>query len=249
LKVLVRSHEFWLTFLPFSVYVGFFNAISTLLNQILNPYGFTDDSSGIVGAVLIVVGLVMSAISSPILSRNPRFFILTMQVLAPVIALSYLGWIWVPEDKNQIAPYILAGILGAASFSLVPIVLEWVVEVTHPVSPEISSVVFWAGGQMLGGIFLIIMDALKASNEAKPPLNMKKGLIFQAVVSLVFMFLPIFIGYNGRDVSNRRIASDVNALSNGNEGAEDDRRPPKWKFWRMPKSESGQGLRGGAMAL
>ena len=54
---LAHSPEFYLLGVPFMLYVGFFNAFSSLLNQILEPYGFSEDNAGIAGAILIVVGL------------------------------------------------------------------------------------------------------------------------------------------------------------------------------------------------
>jgi len=46
IRGLSRSPSFYLVFIPFSIYVGFFNAISSLLNQILEPYGFTETEAG-----------------------------------------------------------------------------------------------------------------------------------------------------------------------------------------------------------
>lgn len=211
-----RSLEFWLVFLPFIVYVGFFNSISSLLNQIMLPYGYSDDQAGIAGAVLIVVGLVSSAITSPILDRTKKF-VLTTKICVPVIAISYLVFIWMPQthDSGGLAgPYVVLAILGAASFTLVPVAVEFLVEVTHPVSPEVTSTLAWSGGQLLGGIFIIVSDALRAGADGDPPSNMKKSLIFSAVVALVVVPLPLCLGLFGRSqqVKLRRVQSDDAAL-------------------------------------
>jgi hypothetical protein len=50
--------EFWLILVPFSVYVGFFNSVSSLLNQILSPYRYSESDAGLAGGILIVVGIV-----------------------------------------------------------------------------------------------------------------------------------------------------------------------------------------------
>jgi len=55
---LFRSLEFWLVVIPFMFYIGLFNSISTLVNGMLAPYGFSESEAGIGGALLIVVGLV-----------------------------------------------------------------------------------------------------------------------------------------------------------------------------------------------
>ncbi|CAK7565606.1 MAG: hypothetical protein SEPTF4163_003528 [Sporothrix epigloea] len=212
-----RSVEFWLVFIPFAVYVGSFNSISSLLNQFMLPYGYTDDEAGIAGAVLIVVGLVSSAITSPILDRTKKF-VVTTKVCVPVIALSYLVFIWMPQTHNSAGlagPYFVLALMGAASFTLVPVAVEFLVEVTHPVSPEMTSTLSWSGGQLLGGIFIIVSDALRSNKDANPPQNMKWALVFQAVIALAVMPLPLCLGLFGRGerVGLRRVQSDEAACS------------------------------------
>ena len=45
-RVLVKEPCFYLIVIPFGIYVGFFNALSSLLNQVLSPYGFSEDEAG-----------------------------------------------------------------------------------------------------------------------------------------------------------------------------------------------------------
>ncbi|KAL0941915.1 Major facilitator superfamily domain-containing protein 7 [Colletotrichum truncatum] len=207
--IVSRSLELWLILVPYAFYVGFFNSTSTLLNQMMYPYGFTDEEAGIAGALLIVVGLVASAITSPILDRT-KAFLLAIKVAVPIIGICYLIFIWMPETRNIAGPYVVLAILGASSFSLVPVALELLIELSHPISPEVTSTIAWAGGQLLGALFIIISDALQASDTANPPKNLKNALIFQAVVALVVVPLPLLLGLFGRSdrVSLRRIRSD-----------------------------------------
>ncbi|QDS75099.1 hypothetical protein FKW77_007113 [Venturia effusa] len=211
LTTLSSNPTFWLLFATFSVYVGFFNALSSLINQILAPYGFTEDQAGIAGAVLILVGLLSSAIVSPIIDRN-HAYLTTIKLLVPVIGLSYLAFIFAPPTAQLLAPYIILAILGAASFSLVPVALEYLVEVTWPASPEVSSVLNWTGGQILGAVFIIVMGAMK-DKEGKhgPKDNMQHALIFEAVLALAVVPLPLIIGvkkFGLGGVENRRFMVD-----------------------------------------
>lgn len=86
LKQLRGSRSFFLLLIPFAVFVGFFNATSSLLNQIFGPYGFSETEAGIAGGILIVVGLVASAVVSPLVDRTKRY-LLTIKILVPVIAI------------------------------------------------------------------------------------------------------------------------------------------------------------------
>ncbi|KAK7942867.1 major facilitator superfamily transporter [Apiospora aurea] len=212
IRRVIRIPEIWMILIPYGVYVGFFNSISTILNQTMMPYGYTSDEAGIAGAVLIVVGLVSSAITSPILDRT-KLFLVALKALVPVIALMYLIFIWMPgtHDAAGLAgPYVVLAILGAASFSLVPVALEYLTELSHPCSPEVTSTVAWASGQLLGGIFILISDALKSGPDASPPLHMQRSLIFHAVLALAVVPLVICLGLFGRGefVELKRASSD-----------------------------------------
>ena len=81
-------------------------------------------------------------------------------------------------------------------------------EITYPFSPEIGSTICWTGGQLLGAIFILIQDALKAGENASPPVNMQNALIFSAVVAVVAAPWPLCIGCFGRDVRRRRLDVD-----------------------------------------
>jgi FLVCR family MFS transporter 7 len=209
IKHLLRSPPFYIVVITFATYVGFFNAFTSLLNQILYPYGYTEDEAGICGAVLIVVGLVAAAITSPILDRT-HAYLLGIKILCPLVALSYLAMAWAPQTRTLAAPYILSAVLGAASFCLLPISLEYLVEITFPASPEVSSTICWAGGQLIGGLFIVIMDAMKdhrdvdlkkvredgrgAGHGSRPPGNMYRALVFEAAISVLVLPLPLMLG-------------------------------------------------------
>ncbi|KAH7151881.1 major facilitator superfamily domain-containing protein [Dactylonectria estremocensis] len=207
--VISGSLELWLLLIPFAIFVGFFNSISSLLNQMMNPYGFSDDEAGIGGAILIVVGLLASVVASPIIDRT-KSFLLAIKLLVPVIGISYLIFIWMPETRDLAGPYVVLGLLGASSFALVPVALEYLIELSHPLSPEVTSTIAWAGGQLFGAIFTIISDALREGADANPPKHMKKALIFQAVIALAIVPLPLCLGLFGREdkIALRRIHSD-----------------------------------------
>jgi len=87
-----------------------------------------------------------------------------------------------------------------------PLALELSVELTHPVPPEVSASIYWIGGQFLGGIFIIIMNALRDDNST-PADNMTKALIFEGVVACVtapwFFFIKAKRGRLEQDIRAR----------------------------------------------
>nr|POE74758.1 major facilitator superfamily domain-containing protein 7-a [Quercus suber] len=203
-RILPKNISFFLIVIPFSVYVGFFNATSSLLNQILEPYEFSETDAGIAGAILIVVGLVSSAVVSPFVDRTKNY-VLVIKILVPAIALSYLILIFMPATRSLPGPYIICALLGATSFSLLPCALEYLVVVTNPVSPEITSTICWTGGQLLGAIFILIMTALQDGlQDGAPPGNMLRALIFQAVIAIMVVPFPMWLGT--RTLRTREVA-------------------------------------------
>ncbi|KAF2400899.1 MFS general substrate transporter [Trichodelitschia bisporula] len=192
--ILLHTPSFWLLFIPFSIYVGFFNATSSLLNQILSPYAYTESQAGIGGALLIVVGLVAAAILSPITDRT-QSYLLPIKLLTPLIAAGYLGFVFAPPTRGLPAPYVLLSLLGAANFALVPLALEYAVELTWPAGPEVGSTVLWAGGQLLGAVFVIGMGAMKDEKGTWGPKgNMEKALVLQAVVAAAVVPFALLLG-------------------------------------------------------
>lgn len=207
-KGIFRIREFWLMFIPFSVYVGFFNSVSALINQILEPYGFSETEAGIAGGVLIIAGLISSAIVSPI---NDRFkkYLLIIRIAVPIHAICYIALYFAPSSPYGLAPSIVVcALLGASAFALLPVALEFIVEITYPYSPEIGSTILWTGGQILGAVFTIVQTELKASADADPPANMKRSLIFSAVVACVAAVFPLTLNVFGPEIVNRRLEAD-----------------------------------------
>ncbi|SPO04949.1 related to permease of the major facilitator superfamily [Cephalotrichum gorgonifer] len=209
LRTVSRSREVGILLIAFAIYVGLFNNISTLLSQMMKPYGFSEDEAGIGGGILIIVGLVASAIVSPVLDRT-KTFVMAIKCLVPVNAVAYLIFIWMPATREIVGPYVILALIGATGFSLVPCALELLTELSYPISPEVTSTMAWAGGQLLGAIFILIEGALVEGKDADPPENLHRGLVFQAVMAMVVIPLVILLGMFGREekIKLRRVKSD-----------------------------------------
>ncbi|KAI5284865.1 hypothetical protein KEM52_002693 [Ascosphaera acerosa] len=208
LKELSKSPEFIIIWFAFSVYVGLFNAFSSVINQVLQPHGFSEDQSGIAGAILIFVGLGAAAIISPLTDWHKQYLI-TVKILVPIIAGSYIGLVWAPDSPSPAAPYVVCGLIGASSFCTLPVILEYVVEITYPIAPEVTSTLCWMGGQIFGAIIIIVDNALKAGKDAHPSENMNHSLVFQAVLAGVCVPLPLCLGMFGRSALLKARRSDA----------------------------------------
>ncbi|KAF8533075.1 major facilitator superfamily domain-containing protein [Trichophaea hybrida] len=173
------NRNFWIMMTMFSIYVGLFNAFSSLLNQIMMPRGYTADQAGITGALLIVTGLISTAIVSPIVDRTHSYF-LAVKICVPIIGACFVAFVFAPKDGMLAGPFAVAAIMGGTSFCLMPLALELAVEFTYPVAPEWTSSLLWCGGQFIGAVMLLGMDAMKTKNG-----DMKNALTLQAVLACV----------------------------------------------------------------
>jgi len=170
----------------------------------VSPYGYTDNDAGIAGAILILTGLVVAAVISPLIDRY-HIFIPVARILVLIVSICYLVLIWVIRPNAYAGICVICALLGAASFSLLPLALELSVELTHPIPPEVSASIYWIGGEFLGGIFIIIMNALR-DDDGDPPLNMTNALIFEGVVACVAVPWFFFI-----KPKQGRLATDIGA--------------------------------------
>lgn len=133
----------------------------------------------------------------------------------PIVAISYIAFVWAPESPSVAGPFVVAALLGASSFAILPVILEYLVEITYPMSPEIPSTLCWVGGQIFGAAFILAETALKAGDDASPPRNMKRALIFQAVMASVVVPAPLCLGLFGREVRKRRLEAELREREGG----------------------------------
>lgn len=206
LKQLATKPQYWALWAMFAIYVGFFNAFSSFTAQIMMPYGYSSDEAGYAGAALILAGIVCCAIVSPIIDRlHHQLYV--MYALIPAVSALYIGVIFMSkEDRDLAPPYVVCALLGALSFTLLPIFLEWCGEQFSSIDPAVTSSLMWMGGQLLGAIFIIIMNALKYNDDqGDPPGNMRRALIFEAVVACVGI-LPLWVVR--KNTNNTRIEMD-----------------------------------------
>lgn len=181
-KALSRNKGFRYLFILISIYVALFNALATLLEQITGYFGFTNIQAGIISAVLVVFGLVVSAVMAPVLDRTGAYKVPIM-VSALALGISYISLIFVIRPISSgifILVVVFAGVIGAASLTVLPLVLELASDVTFPVRPELSASMLWMAGQLLSGIVIVVMDALRERDG-----RYTHALVFMAVLAAV----------------------------------------------------------------
>lgn len=205
LKTTTSNKYFIILWIAFAISVGLFNTFSSLMNQIVTPYGYSDDTAGIFGATLIISGVIGATISSLIIDKYKKY-ILVLRICSPIVTLTYIGFIFIVYENNVIGICIISGLLGFVSFALLPVALELGVECTYPIPPSSSTALLWMGGQLCAVLFLIAGNELRNDN-GNPPKNMKNGLIGAAGFACVSLFVVFFYNFK-----NKRLEAELNII-------------------------------------
>ncbi|KAI0077634.1 MFS general substrate transporter [Panus rudis PR-1116 ss-1] len=183
--------DFAIIALEFGVLVGVVTSFSVLTSQFLAPYGYSDDISGFMGAVLLLVGIVAALITAPLFDRVlTNHLAITCKILCPILAVLWLSLIWAVKRNNEGGLFAIMALAGATAFPMLPVALELAVELTR--NANASSAVLWFAGNAFGVMYILAEGALRAPDTADPPKNMHRALIFQgaficSMVSFIFL--------------------------------------------------------------
>jgi len=178
LKHAVSVKAFWFTLAVAFVGLGIFNGITTWIENIIRPRGFTPNDAGTLGALMIIGG-VIGAVVIPALSdkQRKRQLYLYISLLGAIP-----GMLGLTFASNPALLFTSAFGLGFFLVSAMPIAMQYAAEVTHP-TPEGTS----AGLIQLFGqgavVFVYIMEALKtADGSFTPALLLSVGLLLASVL-------------------------------------------------------------------
>ncbi len=186
LKAMLRRRDFLFLLVIFFVGLGLFNAVSTWIEDIVRPRGFSIAQAGRLGGLMLVGGIV-GAIVMPLLSdklrRRKPFLILALAGLLPGL----LGLTFAADVRLLMVSGFFVGFF---LLSAGPIGFQYAAEITHPAPEGTSNSLLLVAGQISGIAFILGMDALKdkATGAMSLPLVGLAGLVGAAI--LLAAFLP-----------------------------------------------------------
>ena len=157
LKSMLRQRDFLFLLVMFFVGLGLFNSVSTWVEDIIRPRGFTISQAGALGGLMLVGGIV-GAIIIPLLSDKTRrrkpFIVMALVGLIPgLLGMTY---------ATGTGLLLLSGFaFGFFLLSAGPIGFQYAAEITHPAPEGTSNSLLLLMGQVSGVAFIMAMDALK----------------------------------------------------------------------------------------
>lgn len=159
IKNIFKVRDFnWLLFI-FFIGLGVFNAVTTWIENILNPRGFSNTQAGITGGLMIAGGI-LGALVIPILSdhyrkRTPFIIIALAGATICLVGITFATSYWLLLVSG-------AG-LGFFLLSSGPIGFQYGAEITYPTSEGTSNGMLLLMGQISGIAFIFSMDIFKSA--------------------------------------------------------------------------------------
>lgn len=169
-----------LTVKPFLLYLfvsfiglGIFNGVTTWVENIIRPRGFTPTDAGTLGALMLAGGVLGAVIIPPFSDKQRKrqpYILLGLILAIPGLAgLAFASSAWLL--------FVSAFFMGFFLVSTSPIGMQYAAEVTHPTPEGTSNGLIQLFGQA-SVVFVYIMEALKTPRGSfTPALLLAIGLL------------------------------------------------------------------------
>jgi MFS family permease len=183
LRSMLRQRDFLLLMFVFFIGLGMFNALSTWIEDIIRPRGFTISQAGQLGGLMLgggIVGAIVVSLLSDRYRRRKPFILLALAGLVPgLIGMTYGTATWL---------LLLSGFaFGFFLLSAGPVGFQYAAEITHPAPEGTSNTLLLVMGQVSGIVFILGMDSLRV----RPSGAMTTSLLILILLSLLNFVLAV----------------------------------------------------------
>jgi len=181
LKLTLRKRDFLLLMLIFFIGLGVFNGVTTWIENIVRPRGFSITQAGLTGGLMIIGGIV-GALFVPALSdrlrRRVPFIILAL-------AGATLGFVGITFALSYWLLLASAFVMGFFLLSAGPLGFQYGAEIAYPTPEGTSNGLLILMGQISGIIFIFGMDSFKSPTTG--------SMTFSLVILIGLMVLGLLI--------------------------------------------------------
>ena len=157
LKSMLRQRDFLLLLVIFFLGLGLFNSVSTWVEDIVRPRGFSISQAGVLGALMLaggIAGAVAIPLASDKIRRRKPFIVLALVGLLP-------GLVGMTYATSAPLLFLSGFAFGFFLLSAGPIAFQYAAEITHPAPEGTSNSLLILMGQVSGIAFIVAMDAMK----------------------------------------------------------------------------------------
>jgi len=189
-----------LTVKPFLLYLfvsfiglGIFNGVTTWVENIIRPRGFTPTDAGTLGALMLLGGILGAVIIPPFSDkqrkRQPYILFGLIMAIPGLAGLAFAASAWLL--------FVSAFFMGFFLVSTSPVGMQYAAEVTHPTPEGTSNGLIQLFGQA-SVVFVYIMEALKTSDGSFTP---------ALLLAIGLLIISAFVVTQMRDTARKTITS------------------------------------------
>lgn len=165
LKHISKQRDMIFLIILFFTGLGIFNAITTWIEQMIAPRGFSIVQAGTLGAVLMVGGIIgcftIPPLSDKFRKRKMFIFFCVLMTLPGLIGLAF---------ATNYTLLLTAGfIMGFFFMSVGPIIYQYSAEISYPAPEATSQGLLTLSGQISGIIFIFGMDMFRTESGSMAP--------------------------------------------------------------------------------
>ena len=182
-KQTMRNKDFIWLMVIFFIGLGVFNSVTTWIEDILRPRGFSAPQAGITGGLMIVGG-VIGALIIPMLSdrykkRIPFIIIALAGATLGLAGITFATSYWLLLTSGMV--------LGFFLLSSGPIGFQYGAEITYPASEGTSNGMLLMMGQISGIAFIFAMDSLKEPSTG----SMTRSLVVLIILMVISLLISL----------------------------------------------------------
>ncbi len=141
------------------IVMGAFNGVTTWVEQIIRPRGFSPTEAGVMGALMLLAGIIGAVVLSALSDRRGkriRFMVLALVATVPgMLGIAFVSSIWLL--------YAFAAVLGFFLVAVLPIGMQYAAEITNPTPEGTSNGLIQLCGQV-SVVWVYIMAALRTAD-------------------------------------------------------------------------------------
>ena len=156
--------QFWLYVFVFFIGMGIFNGITTWVENIVRPRGFTPTDAGTLGALMLVGGILGAVVIPPFSDKQHKrqWYLLFgfLLSLPGLIGLTFAQSLWLVDLSAFLFGFFLIGVS--------PIGMQYAAEITYPTPEGTSNGLIQLFGQA-SVVFVYFMEVLRNADGALTP--------------------------------------------------------------------------------
>lgn len=157
MKQTLRKRDFILLMVVFFIGLGMFNAVTTWIEDVVGPRGFSSNQAGLTGGLMILGGVVGAVVVPTISDRVRR----RVPFIIMAIAGATLGLAGVTFAESYWLLLVSAFVMGFGLLSAGPIGFQYGAETAYPAPEGMTNGLLLLMGQISGIAFIFAMDGLK----------------------------------------------------------------------------------------